>query len=135
MAGSADFVQKAVHTLPYLPPDISIRNQWMEANEIIASDTRWAVAWSADHRSLWLPDTVERFNGFHDFGTLGGPLSGIYLTPVSGTENKMGDVVKGEHREWAGFILHNVNLKNFPLRRVAPGIEDERVFYGDRDRH
>ena len=47
----------------------------------------------------------------------------------------MGDVVKGEHREWARFILHNVNLKNFPLRRVAPGIEDERVFYGDRDRH
>jgi hypothetical protein len=135
MAGSADFVQKAVHTLPYLPPYISIRNQWMEPNEIIASDTPWAVAWSADRRSLWLPDTVERFNEFHDFGTLGGPVSGIYLTPVSGTENKMGDVVKGEHREWARFILHNVNLKNFPLRRVAPGIEDERVFYGDRDRH
>ena len=120
MAGSADFVQKAVHTLPY-PPYISIRNQWMEPNEIITSDTPWAVAWSADRRSLWLPDTVERFNEFHDFGTLGGPLNGIYLTPVSGTENKMGDVVKGEHREWARFILHNVNLKNFPLRWVAPG--------------
>ncbi len=97
MAGAADFVQKAGHTLPYLPPYISIRNQWMEPNEIIASDTPWAVAWSADRRSLWLPDMVERFNEFHDFGTLGGPLNGIYLTPVSGTD-KMGDVVKGEHK-------------------------------------
>jgi hypothetical protein len=67
------------------------------------------------------PDTVERFNEFHDFGTLGGPLNGIYLTPVSGTENKMGNVIKDERREWARFILHNVNLKNFPLRWVAPG--------------
>ena len=45
----------------------------MEPNEIIASDTPWAVAWYDDRRSLWLPDTVERFNEFHDFGTLGGP--------------------------------------------------------------
>jgi hypothetical protein len=36
MVGGADFVQKAVHTLPYLPPYISIRNHWMEPNEIIA---------------------------------------------------------------------------------------------------
>ena len=58
------------------------------------------------------------------------PLSGIYLTPVSGTENKMGDIIKGEYAEWARFILHNVDLKNFPLRWVAGlGIEDECVFY------
>jgi hypothetical protein len=82
MAGAADFVQKAVRTLetgkkavwvPYLPPYISILNHWMEPNEIIASDTPWAVAWYDDRRSLWLPDTVERFNEFHDFGTLDGP--------------------------------------------------------------
>ena len=144
MAGAADFVEKAIHMLengkmavwvPYLPPYISILNQWMEPNEIIASDTPWAVAWYADRRSLWRPDTVERFNEFHDFGTFGGPLNGIYLTPVSGTENKMGNVIKGEHREWARFVLHNVNLKNFPCGGSRLGIEDERGFYGDRDRH
>jgi hypothetical protein len=121
---------------PYLPPYISILNQWMKPNEIIASDMPWAVAWYADRRSLWLPDTVAQFNEFHDFGTLGGPVNGIYLTPVSGTENKMGDIIKGDYREWARFILHNTDLKNFPLRWVAGlGIEDECVFYGDRDRH
>ena len=54
--------------VPYLPPYISILNQWTEPNEIIASDTPRAVAWYADRRSLWLPDTVERFNEFHDSG-------------------------------------------------------------------
>jgi hypothetical protein len=81
MAGAADFVQKAVHTL------------------------------ETGKMAVWVPDLSPHIS----------ILNGIYLTPVSGTENKMGDVVKGEHREWARFILHNVNLKNFPLRWVAPG--------------
>ena len=126
---------RSIHYPPYLPPYISILNQWMQPNEIIASDMPWAVAWYADRRSLWLPETVGRFTEFHDFGTLGGPVNGIYLTPVSGTENKLGDIVKGEYREWARFILHNVDLQNFPLRWAAGlGMEDECVFYGDRDR-
>ena len=108
----------------------------MAPNEIVASDMPWAVAWYADRRSVWLPDTVERFNEFHDFGTLGGPVNGIYLTPVSGTDNKLGDIIKGEYSDWARFILHNVDLAKFPLRWVAAlGTENECVFYGDRDRH
>jgi len=126
---------RAIHYPPYAPPYISIINQWMEPTEVIASDIPWAVAWYADRRSVWLPDTVARFNEFHDFGSLGGPVNGIYLTPVSGTENKMGDIIKGEYREWARFILHNVDLQSFPLKWVAGlGPEDECIFYGDRDR-
>ena len=128
--------KRSIRYPPYLPPYISILNDWMAPNEIIASDMPWAVAWYADRRSVWLPDTVARFNEFHDFGSLGGPVNGIYLTPVSGIENKMGDIIKGEYREWARFILHNVDLKSFPLRWVASlGMEDECVFYSDRDRH
>jgi len=121
---------------PYLPSYISILNEWMEPTEIIASDVPWAVAWYADRRSLWLPDTVERFNEFHDFGTLGGPVNGLYLSPVSGTENKLGDILKGEYKGWARFILRNVDLSKFPLRWVAAlGPQDESIFYSDRDRH
>ena len=68
MAGAADFVQKAVHTLPYLPPYISIRNQWMEPNEIIASDTLWAVAGLPIAAASGFP---TRWNDSTNFMTLG----------------------------------------------------------------
>jgi hypothetical protein len=128
--------RRSIRYPPYLPPYISVLNDWMEPNEIIASDIPWAVAWYADRRSVWLPDTLETFNEFNDYGTLGGPVNGIYLTPVSGTQNTLADILKGEYKEWARFILHNVDLQKSPLRWVAMlGIEDECVFYGDRDRH
>jgi len=127
--------RRSIRWPPYLPPYISVLNDWMQPNEIIASDMPWAVAWYADRRSVWLPDTVEKFTEFNDYGTLGGPVNGIYLTPVSGTENKMGDIIKGEYKEWARFILHSVDLQKSPLKWVAMlGVEDECVFYADHDR-
>ena len=45
------------------------------------------------------------------------------------------DIVKGEYKEWAPFILRQVNVKDFPLRAVtAMPIDNECVFYSDRDR-
>src|SRR5205823_14597408 len=45
--------QKAINWPPYVPPFISILNQWMKPNEITASDMPWAISWYADRRSLW----------------------------------------------------------------------------------
>ena len=119
---------------PYLPPSIAIIGEWMQPEEIVASDMPWAVAWYANRRSVWVPDTVQAFTDMHDFEKLGAPLKGLYLTPISGSENKLGDLLSGEYREWTPYIVRIANLENFPLKWAVPHGPQECVFFSDRDR-
>lgn len=120
---------------PYVPPYISVLNDWMEPHEIIASDMPWAISWYADRRSLWLPETVKSFSEFHDYGIFGAPVNGLYLTPVSGSQNTLEDILKGEYRDWSAMILRSVDLSKFPLKwATLLGLENECVFFADRDR-
>ena len=120
---------------PYVPPFIAILNTWTNDREIIASDMPWAVAWYADRKSLWVPKTIKDFVDLSDYQLLGNHLIGLYLTPVTGDSRFMRDIVKGDYKEWAPFVLRQVNVKDFPLRAVTPlPIDNECVFYSDRDR-
>ena len=120
---------------PYVPPYISIMRDWTSSDEIIASDMPWAVAWYADRKSLWLPMTIQNFIDFSDYERVGGKIAGIYLTPLSGNKSLIGDIVKGDYKEWAPFILRNVNIKDFPLKAVtAMPLDNQCIFYSDRDR-
>ena len=108
----------------------------MQPDEITASDMPWAVAWYADRRSIWLPDTVKNFSDLSDYRKLGGPIAALYLTPISGTGNKWGDIIKGEYKDWGGMIQRTANLEKFPLRfaTLALGLNEECVFISDTDR-
>jgi hypothetical protein len=107
----------------------------MKPEEITASDMPWAIAWYADRRSIWLPDTVRAFTEFHDYGVFGAPVNGLYLTPISGSQNKLGDILKGEYKDWAAVILRSVDLQRFPLKwATLLGLENECVFFSDHDR-
>jgi hypothetical protein len=121
---------------PYMPPLIGVMNDWMQPDEIIASDMPWAVAWYADRRSVWLPETLRVMTEQGDYKTLGGPITGLYLTPISGTDNKLRDIVKGDYRDWAPVIQRAQVLDKFPLRwnTVALGIDNECIFLSDHDR-
>jgi len=121
---------------PYVPPYIAIMRDWTQPEEVIASDMPWAVAWYADRKSLWLPLTIQTFIDFNDYERLGGKVAGIYLTPISGNKQLIGDIVKGDYKEWAPFILRSVNMvKDFPLRAVtAMPLDNQCIFYSDRDR-
>jgi hypothetical protein len=121
---------------PYMPPLIAVLNDWMKPQEITASDMPWAIAWYADRRSIWLPDTIKVFNDLNDYNVLGAPINGLYLTPISGTENNYRDVVKGEYRDWSAAIQRTVVLENFPLKwaTVDLGLDSECTFFSDHDR-
>lgn len=120
---------------PYVPPYISILNTWMRPEEIVASDMPWAISWYADRRSLWLPESVKAFTEFHDYGIFGAPVSGLYLTPVSGSQNTLSDILKGEYKDWAAVILRSVDLQKFTLKwATLLGLENECVFFADSDR-
>lgn len=121
---------------PYMPPMISVLNNWMAPEEVTTSDMPWAIAWYADRRSLWLPEKIQIMIDLGDYRTLGGPVNALYLTPLSGTENKFRDIVKGEYRDWASLIQRNQLLEKFPLKwnTVVLGFENECIFLSDHDR-
>jgi hypothetical protein len=121
---------------PYVPALIAVLNDWMGPEEIVASDMPWAVAWYADRRSLGLPDTIQIMTDLGDYNLLGGPVNGLYLTPVSGTDNKYRDVVKGEYKNWSAVIQRTQMLEKFPMKwnTVALGFDNECIFLSDHDR-
>jgi hypothetical protein len=120
---------------PYYPGSISILSRWTRDSEIITSDMPWAVAWYADRQSLWLPMTVRDWLDLNDYNQLQGRIVGLYLTPVTGNKQFISEIMKGEYKEWAPFIMRNVSTKDFPLKAVTPmAIDGESVYYSDRKR-
>lgn len=120
---------------PYIPPYIAALNDWMGPGEVTASDMPWAIAWYADRHAVWLPETVETMSNFNDYRTLGEPINGLYLTPISGSENKLADITKGEYKDWAPVILRSIDVSKFPLPWVTLlGLENECMFFSDHER-
>ena len=123
---------------PYVPPFISILREWTTEKEVIASDMPWAVAWYADRKSLWAPSTIKNFTDLNDYNQLNGQIVGLYLTPITGNMSFVEQIVQGEWKEWAPFIMRQVtgqSLKDFPLKALTPlPIDNQCIYYSDRDR-
>jgi hypothetical protein len=119
---------------PYIPPAIAYLNSWMKPDEIIASDMPWAVAWYANRASLWVPDTVKTLTDFSDYNVLGAPVNGLYLTPISGSQNKLGDIVKGEYHEWAPIIQRTSMIEKLPFKWGTVLGDPDCFFLSDHDR-
>jgi hypothetical protein len=121
---------------PYVPPLIGVLNDWMKPEEVTASDMPWAIAWYADRPGLLVPDKLKTFTDFSDYNILGAPLNGLYLTPISGTDNKFRDIAKGEYHDWANVIERTQMLETFPLKwnTTALGLDNECIFMSDHDR-
>ncbi len=124
-----------LHWPPYVPPFIGILGQWYAPGEIIASDMSWAVGWYARRKSLLLPSSPQNLINVSDYNLLGGPVTGLYLTPITGRRAFLSEIVRGEFAPWAAFILRNPNLQNFPLQQAtALPIDNECILFADRIR-
>ena len=88
-----------------------------------------------DRRAFLLPETVKEMTDISDYRILGGPVYGLYLTPISGSENKLSNITKGEYKDWAGVISRSVNLETFPLKwATLLGLDNECIFLSDHNR-
>jgi len=120
---------------PYVAPFINEISTWMDPDEILCSDMPWATAWYGGRLSLLLPATIPQFISIHDYKYLGGPVNGLYLTPVSGNRPFLSQVAKGDYAAWATFIMRTADLSRFPLQFFTPlPVDNECVFYSNRDR-
>jgi len=118
---------------PYVPPYIGILRQWFTPDEIIASDMPWAIAWYADRRSLWVPYDQADLTNLADYNILGAPVAALYLTPISGTQNTLGDLVNGEYKNWTSYIVRTVDLTKAPFPYKAVLGMPDCVLYLDKD--
>lgn len=125
----------AIQWPPYVPPFIGILGDWFGEKEIIASDMPWAVAWYAQRKSVLLPESVGDFNRLNDYRVLGEPISGLYLTPLTGNLHLFSDIYKGAYKDWALLITRPPKVDGFALRYyTALPIEGECIIFSDRDR-
>jgi Dolichyl-phosphate-mannose-protein mannosyltransferase len=120
---------------PYAPGAIQMIGALTKPSEIVASDMPWAMAWYADRKSLWLPSYRKDFYEYHDSGSLGAPIVGLFLTPVSRDTNFLSDIVFGEYRDWASIILGlPQGLNDFPLKSTVGLMNNQCLLLMDRNR-
>jgi hypothetical protein len=119
---------------PYLPPAVVQLKTLFHPDEIIASDMPWAVAWYADRYSLWLPYQANDLVDLSDYRRLGMPVAGLFFTPISGSQNTLGDLLGGEYCNWTAYIVRTVDPTKTPYPyRMIIGMPD-CVLYMDRNR-
>jgi len=120
---------------PYAPGAIQMIGTLTKPNEIVASDMPWAMAWYADRKSLWLPLRRKEFYEYHDYESLGAPIVGLYLTPISRDSNFLSEIVFGEYKDWASIVLGlPQGLSDFPLKSTVGLMNNECLLLMDRTR-
>lgn len=121
---------------PYLAPYTAMTAKWFNADEVGASDLPWAMAWSGDRRTLWLPTMVQDFMDINDFVVpqSNKGISFLFLTPYMLNRNYQSEILKGEFKDWAGVIRGQLPA-SFPLKAVTlfhPN--NEQILFADRPR-
>jgi hypothetical protein len=78
---------------------------------------------------------VSDFNELNDFQLLGGPVTGLYLTPVSRDEKFLTRLRSPEWSEWMPLLLPSPqSIPNFPLQKWVGFANNECLLFSDRER-
>lgn len=80
-----------------------------------------------------LPENLKTLTEWSDDQRLGGPIHGLGLTPISGSQNYLRDILKGEYKDWSGMIGRSGDLQKFPPKWTALGLSNECIFFSDQD--
>jgi hypothetical protein len=120
---------------PYLPGLMQLFSSWTNPEEMICSDMPWAVAWYADRKALLFPTKVAEFNNYYDYQSLGSPIVGLYLTPISRDADFASGILTGEYKDWAALMLGGPQaVPNFPLKVPLSLAESQCLYFSDRVR-
>jgi len=113
---------------PYCAPYTRLLSHWFDKNEVGFSDAPWSVAWYADRRCVWLPQSPEQFVEIHDF-VAPNNTQFMFLTPYMLDRRSQTEIVKGEFKPWANIVRGQVP-ERFPFRAVTlvPPDTDQILF-------
>lgn len=71
---------------PYYPPAMNCAlHDLTNAEDVIATDLPWAVAWYADRRALWIPKSIDDYQKINNeiLPDTGVGVQGIVITPLA----------------------------------------------------
>ncbi|MCS7009591.1 MAG: hypothetical protein NZL93_06605, partial [Chthoniobacterales bacterium] len=95
----------------------------------------WAIAWYANRKTILLPDTPRTLSRINDYRVLGEPVTGLYLTPLTGNQPLLSQIYKGVYRNWAQLITRPPNTQGFFLKSFTPlPIAGECILFADSER-
>jgi hypothetical protein len=127
--------QSPIQFPPYAPGVMNQIGTWTKPNEIISSDMPWAIAWYSDRKSVLIPWSRKRFYEYHDFQSLGGPIVGLYLTPITLDAKYSSDITLGEYQDWATLLLGlPQGFNDFPLQSHTQLANNRCLLLMDSDR-
>jgi 4-amino-4-deoxy-L-arabinose transferase-like glycosyltransferase len=124
---------------PYIPPSIKLLGQYAQPDEWVTSDMPWATAWYADRASLWLPDSLNEFQNFHENVC---PTGLLLITPVSWS-SPVSNFTTGEYKDWFPLVkdafshtAYSTFSSDFPLsfHTVTPPGGPDYALWSDRPR-
>jgi hypothetical protein len=87
---------------PYFPPVLILVKEWVEPQEVLATDMPWGTAWYENRTSLWIPKDKENFINFNDEIY---PISFALFTPVSCDLAYGQNLLRGEYGGWKDVYL------------------------------
>ncbi|HYY28048.1 MAG TPA: phospholipid carrier-dependent glycosyltransferase [Chthoniobacterales bacterium] len=120
---------------PYIPAFIQIFSNWTKPDEMVVSDMPWAVAWYGDRKSVWLPARMKTFNDYYDLQTLGNPIGGMYLTPISRDLGLASLTEDDDYKEWLALLLPDKReFGTFPLQAYIGVAGNQCFYFSDRPR-
>jgi hypothetical protein len=127
--------QSPIQFPPYAPGVMNQIGTWTKPNEIISSDMPWAIGWYSDRKSLLIPWSRKQFYKYHDFQSLGDPIVGLYLTPITLDAKYSSDIASGEYKDWATLLLGlPQGLNDFPLQSHTQLANNRCLLLMDSDR-
>jgi hypothetical protein len=118
---------------PYISPVTRSVAAYFEPDALACSDLPWAMAWDGEHRTVWLPTSLDDFYEINDFVAPKG-FQYMMLTPYLIDQKPQSEVANGEYKGWATF-LHGQIPQNFPLKAYSMlPPSNEQVLLADRVR-
>ncbi len=89
----------------YQPITLSFLTKWVKADEVLASDAPWSIAWYSDRACVWLPKDTNQFDTIRKLADgQGHHMAGIVITPLATADEVAGVPFSGAYSAWADWI-------------------------------
>ncbi len=101
----------------YQPITLAFLTKWVKAEEVLASDSPWSIAWYADRACVWLPKDTKQFDAIRELADKQGHhMAGIVVSPLASADDVAGVPFSGAYSAWADWVARG------PVRGLGPDL-------------
>ena len=111
---------------PYRPDTTAMLTKMVKADETLASDAPWAMAWYADRTCVWLPKNREQFANLKEMAAAQQrPIVGMVITPQATMDDTFTSQFSGPYADWMEVIVRGPTLSlGYDLAAHVPWLRE-----------